>query len=359
MLQRTIARTRLPKSASKAHGEGMETYQAVMLTKKGGPDVLQEMSLPLAEPAADEARVAISAVGAGGTDMTMRRGYYPYAPKIPFVPGYEVVGRVEKVGANVTSLKVGQRVAALTVHGGYAEKLVRTAEDFIPIPEGPSDADVVALILNYVTAYQAIHRSAKMQKGQTALVTGASGGVGSAAIELLVLAGVTVYGAASAARHDYVRSLGAIPIESRSKPVDVALHEVLPEGVDAAFDGLGGDYLGQCVRATKRGGIVVGYGFSATARKDGTPSLWRTITGMLSLFVGSRLSGRRGTFYGITKIYREDKRPFQEDLPKLVALLEQGKLAPKIAKKLPLLAAREANVLLERGGIEGKIVHLA
>lgn len=128
-------------------------------------------------------------------------------------------------------------------------------------------------------------------------------GVGSAAIELLVLAGATVYGAASAAHHAYVRSLGAIPSESRKVPVDTALHELSPEGVDVAFDGLGGDYLGQCVRATKRGGLVVGYGFSATAGKDGTPSLLRTIKGMLSLFVGSWLSGRRGAFYGITKLY--------------------------------------------------------
>lgn len=336
----------------------METYRAVMLTKRGGPEVLQEMELPLTDPGPDEVRVRVTAVGAGGTDLTMRRGRYIYAPKLPFVPGYEVVGRVEKVGANVQDLREGQRVAALTVYGGYAEKLTRRAADFVPIPEGPSDAAVVALILNYVTAHQAIHRTAKVTAGQTALVTGASGGVGSAAIELLVLAGVTVYGAASASHHEYVRSLGAIPVESRKVPVDVALHEKLPEGVDAAFDGLGGAYLGQCVRATKRGGIVVGYGFSATADKNGAPSIVRTLGGMLSLFVGSRLRGRRGAFYGITKLYREDPGPFREDLPKLVRLLEQGKIAPKIARELPLLAAREAAELLERGGLEGKIVHV-
>ncbi len=341
------------------HCDLMETYRAVMLTKKGGPEVLREMELPLMEPGPDEVRVAVSAVGAGGTDLTMRRGYYPYAPKLPFVPGYEIVGRVEKVGANVTQLREGQRVAALTVFGGYAEKLTRAAEDFVEIPEGPSDDAVVALILNYVTAYQAIHRTARIKAGQTALVTGASGGVGSAMIELLLLAGVTVYGAASSTRHGYVRSLGAIPIESRKVPVDVALHEVLAQGVDVAFDGLGGAYLGQCVRATKRGGLVVGYGFSATAGKDGTPSLLRTLSGMLSLFVGSRLAGRRGAFYGITRLYRADKAPFREDLPTLVALLQAKKLSPRIAKRLPLLAAREANELLERGGLEGKIVHVA
>lgn len=339
----------------------METYRAVMLTKRGGPEVLEEVELPLVDPAPGEVRVAVQATGAGGTDVTMRRGSYIYAPKMPFVPGYEVVGRVEKLGAGVTELRVGQRVAALIVHGGYAEKLVRPAADFVGLGDdvrAPDEA-VLALILNYVTAYQAMHRTVQVKAGQTALVTGASGGVGSAAIELLRLAGLTVYGAASHARHDFVRSLGAIPIEGRGRPVDAALRELLPEGVDYAFDGLGGKYLGQCVRATKPGGHVVGYGFSATSGPDGKPRLLTILSGMLALLVGSRLRGRRGSFYGITALYRKDRTPFREDLPKLVALLDAGKLNPKIAARLPLLAARKAGELLERGGLEGKIVHLA
>ncbi len=336
----------------------MTTYRAVMLTKKGGPEVLQVVDLPLTSPGPGEARIAVRATGAGGTDVTMRHGNYPYAPPIPFVPGYEVVGDVEALGPGVTDLRVGQRVAALLVHGGYAEKVVRPASDFIPVPSGVDDASAVALILNYVTAYQAIHRSAAVQAGQHALVTGANGGVGTAALELLRLAGVHALGAASKRHHAAIRALGATPVEGRAAPLDEGVLAVRPEGVDVAFDGLGGKYVGQCVRATRRGGIVVNYGFSGAAT-DNRPSLLATARGMMALFVGAPLRGRRGKFYGITMLYRKDPRPLREDLPKLFALLAEGKLAPPIAARLPLLAAREANEMLERGGIEGKIVHLA
>jgi NADPH:quinone reductase-like Zn-dependent oxidoreductase len=337
----------------------MTTYQAVMLTKKGGPEVLERVELPLVEPGPGEVRIAVRATGAGGTDITMRRGTYPYAPPIPFVPGYEVVGVVEALGAGVTSLRVGQRVAALLVHGGYAEKLIRRAEEFVPVPEGLDDGEAVALILNYVTAYQAIHRTAKVQPGQHALVTGANGGVGSAALELLRLAGVHAIGAASPKHHDAIRALGATPVESRALPIDEPVRAVRPEGVDVAFDGLGGRFVAQCVRATRRGGMVVAYGFSGAVSSDGKPSTLAVVSGVLSLFVGAPLRGRKGKFYGITQIYRKDPKPFLEDLPKLFALLAEGKLKPVIALRLPLLAAREANERLEKGGIEGKIVHLA
>src|SRR5690349_15975698 len=155
----------------------MTSYRAVMLTAKGGPEVLEVVTLPVAPPGPGEARIAVSATGAGGTDITMRRGSYAYAPPIPFVPGYEIVGRVEAVGPEVTGIAVGQRVAALVGHGGYAEKIVHPARDLVPVPEGLDDGEVVALILNYVTAYQAIHRVASVKAGQTALVTGANGGV--------------------------------------------------------------------------------------------------------------------------------------------------------------------------------------
>ena len=336
----------------------MTTYRAVMLTRKGGPEVLEPVDLPLTAPGPGEVRIAVRATGAGGTDITMRRGSYPYAPPIPFVPGYEVVGEVEALGPGVTGLRQGQRVAALLVHGGYAEKVVRPASDFVPVPDGVGDAEAVALILNYVTAYQAIHRTAQVQAGQHVLVTGANGGVGMAALELLRLAGAHALGAASAKHHAAIRALGATPVEGRAAPIDEGVRAVLPAGVDAALDGLGGRYVGQCVRATRRGGIVVAYGFSGATR-NGLPSTPAVLRGVLSLFVGAPLRGRRGKFYGITMLYRKDPAPFREDLARLFDLLAAGKLSPPIAARLPLLAAREAGEMLECGGIEGKIVHLA
>jgi NADPH:quinone reductase-like Zn-dependent oxidoreductase len=135
----------------------MSEYRAVMLTGRGGPralDVLQLVSLPVQDPGPGQLRVRVRAAGVGATDLMMLRGSYLYAPKFPFVPGYEIAGVVDAVGAEVKGFRVGQRVAALTVHGGFAELMVRDARDFQPIPDAVSDRDAAAVILNHVTAYQ-------------------------------------------------------------------------------------------------------------------------------------------------------------------------------------------------------------
>jgi len=336
----------------------MATYRAVMLTRKGGPEVLETVELPIREPGPGEARVRVLACGAGGTDILMRRGYYPFGPKIPFVQGYDVVGEVDALGPDVTNVKVGDKVAALTVHGGFAELLYRGADELVPVPPGLDDAEVVALILNYATAYQMVHRVAKQAPGETALVTGANGGVGLALLELLQLERVITYGAAGKRSHDVVRALGGIPIESRAAAIDDGLLAALPAGVDVAYDALGGKYVGQCIRATRRGGLVIGYGFSGAVDREGNPLPLAAPRTVARVMVGARLRGRRAAWYGITMRYRKDKRSFLEDLPKLMALLAAHKIKPKIAARLPLLEARRANEMLEAGGVDGKIVLL-
>jgi NADPH2:quinone reductase len=104
------------------------TFRAVMLTKAGGPDVLHCVELPIQQPGSGQLRARVHAAGVGSTDLLMLAGKYTYAPKIPFVPGYEIAGVVDAIGAGVTGFKVGQRVAALTVHGGFGELIVREAE---------------------------------------------------------------------------------------------------------------------------------------------------------------------------------------------------------------------------------------
>ncbi len=330
------------------------SMKVVMLTRKGGPEVLEVQEAPLPEPGPGELRVRVLATGVGSTDVTMRRGYYPFAPPVPFVPGYESVGRVDAVGAGVTGFSVGQKVGALLVHGGYATHVVRAAQEWFHVPENLDSAEVAALILNYGTAWQIIHREARMQPGQTALVTAAAGGVGQALVQLLVLHGCKVLAAASASRHPMLAAMGAIPVEGRSAPVDVGVRAVAPQGVDAALDGVGGQQLRECVAALRRGGILVWYGFMGTGNAFSTVgrNYWDT-------FVGTRLQGKRGTFYGITAQYRKNPGPLREDLPKLLQLLGEGKIRPRISARLPLLAAREANERIEKGGVDGKLVLVA
>lgn len=331
----------------------MKTYRAVMLTKTGGPEVLQVVELPLEEPGPGDLRVRVRATGVGATDLTMLEGSYPFAPRIPFVPGYEVASVVDAVGAGVSGFSVGQRVAALTVWGGFAEYLVRAAEHFLPIPDAVSDAEAAAVILNYVTAWQMIHRTAKVAEApgeRTALVTGAAGGVGTAALQILRLAGVRTLGAASAAKHATVRALGAAPLDYRAGRLDRLVRAVVPGGVDFAFDGVGGANVGLCIGALRRGGTLVGYGFV------GAKGRLSTLLTVARVFLATRLRGRRGAFYGITMLYRRDPGPFREDLPKVFALVAEKKIDPLIARRFPLLEARAALELLAKGGVEGKIV---
>ena len=328
----------------------MTTYRAVMLTRKGGPDVLKVVELPLEDPGPGQLRVRVTAAGVGATDLIMLKGNYPFAPRIPFVPGYETVGVVDTIGPNVSGFQSGQRIAALTVYGGFAEFLVREAEHFLPVPNGVSDADAAAVILNFVTAWQMMHRVAKVQAGQTAVVTGGSGGVGTAALQLLRLAGVKTYGAASASKHGTLRSLGAIPIDYRQGRLDRLVRALEPEGVDYVFDAVGGANIGPCIGALRRGGMVVGFGFIGAA------GMLPKVAMFWNLFVGARLRGRRGNFYGISALYRKDPRPLREDLPRLFALLAERKIDPLITCTFPLLQAREAIELLASGKVAGKIV---
>ena len=323
-----------------------------MLTRKGGPEALQIVELPLAPPGPGQLRVRVQAAGVGATDVMMLSGNYPFAPKIPFVPGYEAVGAVDAIGPGVSGFELGQRVAALTVYGGFSEYLIREAEHFLPVPEGVSDRAAAPVILNYITAWQMIHRIAKVRHGQRALVTGASGGVGTAALELLRLAGAKTYGAASPDKHPLVRSLGATPINYREGRLDILIRQIEPNGVDHVFEAIGGANIGPCIGALRRGGTLVGFGFM------GAPGILPKIRMFSNIFVGARLRGRRGNFYGITALYRRDPKPFREDLPKIFALLEEKRIAPLVTQTFALLEARKAVEVLASGSVEGKIVLL-
>jgi NADPH:quinone reductase len=322
----------------------------MMLPRIGGPEVLRAVDLPLPDPGPKQLRVRIRAAGVGSTDLMMLAGRYTYAPPMPFVPGYEIAGVVDAIGTELKNFRIGQRVAALTLHGGFAEYIVRDAEHFIPIPDGVSDVQAAAAVLNYVTAWQMVHRVAKVQRGQTALVTGAAGGVGTATLQLLRLAGVKTHGAASTAKHAVIRQFGATPIDYRQGRLDRLVRACEPHGVDVVFDAVGGTNITPCIKALRRGGTLVGFGFM------GVNSKLSALTGIANVLLGARLRGRRGAFYGITMLYRKDRKPLREDLPKILALIEDGSIDPLIDTTFLLLSASAALERLASGATAGKIV---
>ncbi len=326
------------------------TYRAFVINRPGGPEVLEGRDLPIAEPGPGELRVRVRACGLGATDLMVLKGTYRFAPKLPIVGGYEIAGEVEAIGDGVRGFHVGQRVAALTVHGGFAERLIREARHFVAIPDGVSDVEAASLVLNYVTAWQMIHRVAKPKPGATALVTAAAGGVGTALLQLLKLAGVKAYGTASSGKQELVERLSGIPLDYRTAPIDQMVRAREGRGVDVAFDALGGSNTAACLRAVRRGGMVVGYGFVTANSKLAVLRMF------FDVFIGARLRGRRGSFYGISLQYRKDPKPFLEDLPKIFALVAERRIEPVIAKVFPLAEVRSALELLASGKTAGKIV---
>jgi NADPH:quinone reductase-like Zn-dependent oxidoreductase len=327
-------------------------YKSVVVTKRGGPDVLQIIENDLREPTAGEVRIKVLATAVGRTDINYRYGKSPFSPKVPFAPGYEIMGVVDAVGEGVIKVAVGDRVAALTGHGGYSEMIYLGEEHLVQVPKSLDPAEVAILVLNYVTAYQILHRVAKVKTGDKVFINGASGGVGTALLQLGKLAGLKMFGTASPAKHNILTELDAIPIDYHIQDFVEIIHQAEPNGLDFAFDGIGGKEGGRALSVLRQGGKLIGY-----AAPNGLVSIIQDLTKLIS--VNLLPNGKSAAFYGITVEYLRDKKPFMEDLHKLFTLLEQGKIKPLIDAKFPLLEARKANELLESGQVTGNLVLLA
>jgi NADPH2:quinone reductase len=171
-----------------------ERMRRVVVDHFGGPDVLRVVEDDVPRPGAGEVRVKVLAAGVSYTDAMLRAGTYLGVPRPPFTPGYELVGVVEELGPGCSRLHVGDRVGALTVWGADAERACILEENAVDVPEDVDPAEVLTLVFTYMTAYQLLHRTARAKRGETVLVHGAAGRVGTAALELGAAAGLQMYG---------------------------------------------------------------------------------------------------------------------------------------------------------------------
>jgi NADPH:quinone reductase-like Zn-dependent oxidoreductase len=329
-------------------------YKSVIVTKRGGPEVLQVVKNDLRAPAAGEARIRVLAAAVCRPDITARRGEAlysgtPLGQKIPFVPGYAIIGVVDAVGEGVTQVAVGDRIGAMTVTGGYAEYLYWKSDRLIPVPTTVDPAEAVTLILNYLVAYQVLHRSAQVKAGDKVLIIGASGGIGTALLQLGKLANLTMYGIASKCKQRILREYGATPIDYHSQDFVEVIRQAEPDGLDAVIDGMTRlDYIKGGLSLLRRGGKLVSYGEPA-----GLLALFRIL---VTLIVVNLLpNGKSFKLYG-TSYYLFDKRPFLEDWATLFKLLEDGNIKPIIAKEFSILEAAQANALLESDQVIGNVV---
>ena len=327
----------------------------VVITAQGGPEVLKIVEDEIPVPAPGQVRVKNLASGVAYADVLMRRGLYPKVPEFPFAPGYDIVGDIDAVGAGVQGFPVGQRVAALTMIGGYAQYTLVPAAHLVAVPPDLDPAEAVSLVLNYVTAYQMMYRNAHLQSGQSLLIHGAAGGVGTAALQLGKILELQMFGTASKAKHQLVSSLGATPIDYRSENFAERIQQLSPGGVDCVLDPIGGTQWLTSYRCLHPKGTLVCYGASsAVAEGKLSAGLGFAILGLLKLAPG----GKRAFWYNVKNLRDAHPDQFREDLSKLFELLAARQIQPVIGAKFPLHQAAEANRLLEQARVTGKIVLL-
>ncbi|MDA0563988.1 medium chain dehydrogenase/reductase family protein [Streptomonospora sp. S1-112] len=339
------------------------TSEAVEVVLPGivEPAGLQVRRRDLPPPAAGEAVVEVEATGVSFAEQQMRRGKYYDQPPFPFVPGYDLVGTVARVGPGVDPAMVGRRYAAMTKTGGWASRVVLPAADLVPVPDGVDPAEAETLVVSGITAWRMLHGLARVRAGQTVLVHGANGGVGTTLVQLARHAGARVIGTAAPRHHDAVRALGAEPVDYRDPDLPARVRALAPEGIDAVFDHVGGPGIVDSFRLLNRGGTLVSYGTAATRDVAGSSRL-PVLALLLRLAVWNALpNGRRAHFFNVWSGSRDRDRfraRLRDDLGAVFALLAEGTLTARVAARLPLAEAAAAVELAESKTVVGKVVLL-
>ncbi|KAA2256917.1 zinc-binding dehydrogenase [Solihabitans fulvus] len=324
------------------------------------PEGLELRRGPVPTAGAGRVVVRMEATGVSFAEQQMRRGRYYDQPPFPFVPGYDLVGTVLTAGAGVDPGLVGRRVAALTKVGAWASHVVLDAADVVEVPAGISPAAAETAVVNGITAWQLLHRRARVRAGQTVLVHGANGGVGSILVQLARRARVRVIGTASARHHDALRALGVTPIDYRTEDVPARVRELVPAGVDAVFDHVGGRSVLDSWRLLAPGGTLVSYGTAAT-RDDSGSKQWPVLKILGRVWLWNSLpNGRRAYFFNIwagRSLARNRFRArLRADLTEVFAAMARGEVTATIAAELPLARVAEAMRLAESGTVAGKVV---
>jgi NADPH2:quinone reductase len=340
----------------------------VVVDRFGGPEVLRVVEGEDPRPGPGEVRVRVLAAGVSFTDALIRAGTYLGGPKPPFTPGYELVGVVEELGPGCERLREGDRIGALTVWGADAERVCVPEKYAVEVPEDLDPAEVVSLVFPYMTAYQMLHRTARVQPGETVLVHGAAGRVGRAALELGAAAGLRLFGTCSARDRIAVEWLGAVAIDYRNEDFLARVRELTGgEGVDVVLDGIGGRVSLRSFRALRLGDQIKGdpggrlitmgnYNTMVQGRKSwrGWLEWWPAMA--ITWLWGTLSPRRRVMGYRVQKLRIHHQDWFREDFAALLELLRAGKIHPVVAERLPLSDARRAHEMLERSAAKGKLV---
>ena len=332
----------------------------VVITRYGTPDVMQLRESPDPSPGAEEIRIAVRASGVNFADVMARLGLYPDAPKPPVVVGYEVAGIVDAVGSGVTAHRAGDRVVALTRFGGYADRVVTSADFAFKIPAALSDAEAAAIPVNYLTAYLALYRMASVREGETVLVHGAGGGVGIAATQLARLRGARVIGTASSGKHEAILKLGVDhAIDYRTANLAAEVRRLTADrGADVILDPVGGASFAASYRLLAPFGRLVVYGVSSLATGE-RRNLLRALMTMLRMpkFAPISMMNRNRGVFGLNLGHLWDEhRQLAVAMREVLRLVDAGTLKPIVARTFPLEQAADAHRFMQSRENIGKVV---
>ena len=304
------------------------TMKAIVLHEYGGPEVLKYEDAPRPEPKENEVLVRVMAAGVNPVDAMIRSGKYAnfFGTNLPLIPGYDIAGVVEKIGTKIAQLKVGDAVYAYPMWGGgYAEYAVATDGEAALKPKTISFVEAAGVPLAALTAWQALIDVAKIDKGQTVLIHGGSGGVGSFAIQIAKARGAKVIATASTSNQDLLRQLGAdVAIDyTKQKFEDVA------KDVDVVLDSVGKDTLARSYGVVKKGGFIA----SLVAKPDQAE---------LDKY------GIRGAPISV--------KPNASELAEITKLIDEKNIKPIVSQVLPLTEAVKAQEQTATHHTRGKIV---
>ena len=327
--------------------------KAVVITKHGGPGVLQVQERPDPELGPDEVRIDVAAAGINFADVMARMGLYPDAPKTPCVVGYEVAGTVLDAGPD-SPLTPGQRVLAGTKFGGYASQVVVPAGDVVALPDALSFEQGAAIPVNYATAWAALVGYGNLQPGERVLVHSAGGGVGIAATQIAKAHGAEVYGTASPAKHARIAELGVDHPLDYTKP---GWERGLPQ-LDVVLDAIGGASFRRSYSLLRPGGRLVAYGASAlvSGQRRNLLGALRVVVRMPRFNLIKQMSASKAVI-GLNMLSLwQDRGTLRPWIEPLQAMLDDGTIKPVVAGAFSFAQAGEAQTMITERRNVGKVV---
>lgn len=334
--------------------------QQIWITRYGKEEVLSPLDHELPPPTSKEVQVKVHYAGINFADLLCRQGLYPSAPPVPFVPGYEVSGIINRVGAEVDEDLVGRPVVGLTHFGGYSSEINLARQYILLLKNEQQLQTAAALPVNYFTAYGMLINQAHLQKGEWVLIHGIGGGVGIAALQIAQLLGGQIIGTASRWKHAKLKEMG---VEHVIDPQEVDFYSYVREvthgrGADVILDPIGGAHFAKSYRTLARLGRLVLYGFSTATEGRGRYS-WHALKEYMRMprFNPLKLiAANRGVFGFHLGLLQNQDKFFQQVTKEVMQWYQEGKITPQIDRVFPFSEVQEAHHYLHERRNFGKVL---